>query len=174
MRHDLDEVDALADDAVPVAAPHPDADRTCLPFAEQLLLWAIRMTVLGLKTGAPTQHPVIVAYRKAGAPAVPERLGLMMRVLALGALRPVQIATPCAMFVTEDERALVAMIAMAQPGDAVRGTLMLRRILSPAACRATAALAGEVAALMGGAGLHLRRPRAQGRPIPPPAPLSAV
>jgi len=127
------------------------SDRRSLPFAEQLVLWALRLSVVGLKTGAPTDHPVVLAFRKVGAE------------------RRVQIGVPCAFTVTEDERRILDLVAIGQAG--VSGTLMLRGMLSPAACRAAAGLCAELGDLLAEAGMILQRPAAPPRPLPIPANL---
>ena len=129
------------------------SDRRSLPFAEQLVLWALRLSVVGLKTGAPTDHPVVLAFRKVGAE------------------RRVQIGVPCAFTVTEDERRILDLVAIGQAG--VSGTLMLRGMLSPAACRAAAGLCAELAGLLAEAGVMLQRPAAPPRPLRIPANLPA-
>lgn len=147
-------------------------DRTMLPFAEQLLLWAIRMTVVGMKSGSPTHHPVTVAFRKVGAEPAAEKVSMLVRILALGAQRPVQIATPCALLLTPDERCLLAVAALAQTRPRVEGALIMRPLLSPAACRAVAALARELGALLGGVGLRFAAPVSG--PAPARVALAAV
>ena len=148
------------------------SDRRSLPFAEQLVLWALRLSVVGLKTGAPTDHPVLLAFRKVGAEAAAERVGLLTRIIGFGAERRVQIGVPCAFTVTEDERRILDLVAIGQSG--VSGTLMLRGMLSPAACRAAAGLCGELGGLLAGAGMILQRPAMPPRPLRIPANTPSV
>jgi hypothetical protein len=145
------------------------SDRRALPFAEQMVLWALRLSVVGLKTGAPTDHPVLLAFRKVGAEAAAERVGLLTRIIGFGAERRVQIGVPCAFTVTEDERRILDLVAIGQSG--VSGTLMLRGMLSPAACRAAAGLCAELGGLLAEAGVMLQRPAAPPRPLRMPANL---
>jgi len=149
----------------------PD-DRRSLPFAEQLVLWALRLSVVGLKTGAPTEHPVLLAFRKVGAEAAAERIGLLTRIIGFGAERRVQIGVPCAFTVTADERRILDLVAIGQSG--VSGTLMLRGMLSPAACRAAAGLCGDLGGVLAEAGVLLQRPAAPPRPLPVPANTPSV
>jgi hypothetical protein len=170
--------DVAGDRSAPDAPPRDvredweAGDRTALPFAEQLLLWAIRMTVVGMKSGSPTHHPVAVAFRKVGAEPAAEKVSMLVRIVALGALRPVQIATPCALLLTPDERCLLSVAALAQARPAVDGALVMRRLLSPAACRAVAGLARELSALLDGVGLRFAAPVSA--PAPERATLAAV
>jgi hypothetical protein len=144
-------------------------DRRALPFAEQLVLWALRLSVVGLKTGAPTDHPVLLAFRKVGAEAAAEHINLLTRIVGFGAERRVQIGVPCAFTVTEDERQILDLVAIGQSGRGVSGTLVLRGMLSSAACRAAAGLCAELGEMLAGAGVYLQRPSAPPRPMPPPA-----
>lgn len=156
------------------------ADRRALPFAEQLVLWALRLSVVGLKTGAPVDHPVQLAFRKVGAEAAAERISLLTRIVGFGAERRVQIGVPCAFTVTADERRILDMVAIGQLGRAggaggtVSGTLMLRDMLSPAACRAAAGLCAELGGMLGRAGVVLPSPQRPPRPLPAPANASGV
>ncbi|MGK9165644.1 hypothetical protein KXR53_05070 [Inquilinus limosus] len=143
------------------------SDRRALPFAEQLVLWALRLSVVGLKTGAPTDHPVLLAFRKVGAEAAAERIGPLTRIIGFGAERRVQIGVPCAFTVTEDERRILDLVAIGQSG--VAGALMLRGMLSPAACRAAGGLCAELGGMLAEAGVMLQHPAPAPRPLRMPA-----
>jgi hypothetical protein len=95
-----------------------------------------------------------------------------VRILALGALRPVQIATPCALLLTPDERCLLSVASLAQARPSIDGALMMRPLLSPAACRAVAGLARELCDLLEGTGIRFAPPAAS--PAPGRVELAAV
>lgn len=126
-----------------------------LPFGEQLMLWAMRLWMRGLRDGMPDQTILRTGFKLAGAPDVHAALDGLMTVLTTAATDTIDIRCPHCPDISDDEHQLMDVIAGLQSPGRGGSTLFACR-LPPAARRTGMELAGHLAAVFSGAGLRIR------------------
>ena len=127
-----------------------------LERADKLILWAMRVWVVGARERICVDEVLRGSFSRARAPgalAVPDN---MMAVIAAGAARTVDVGRVCSDRVSVDERCVLDVIALYQAGDTLETPLMLRSFLTPAAAESVAALIARLAAVLSEAGLRLQ------------------
>lgn len=138
-------------------------DRLALPFAEQFALWAMRLWVEGQRggrRGQPVEHMLEGAFHRLRQPQAGRRLELFMLSLAHGAIRPIRLWPACSRPISDDERRLLDLLALAQQGERFSPALLCRGFLRPRAGAVSAALAHDLAACLAEAGMRLAIPGA--------------
>tara|TARA_R110001592_G_scaffold108135_1_gene302479 strand:+ start:253 stop:711 length:459 start_codon:yes stop_codon:yes gene_type:complete len=132
-----------------------------LPFGEQLMLWAMRLWMRGLRDGTPDQAILRTGFKLAGVPDAHAVLDGLMTVLTVAATDTIDIRCPQCADISADEHLLMDAIASLQsPGNG--GSTLFACRLPPAARRTGMELAGHLASVFSGAGL-LIRPRRRAR-----------
>ena len=126
-----------------------------LPFGEQLMLWAVRLWMRGLRDDMPDQTILRTGFKLAGVPAAHAPLDGLMTVLTIAATAPIDIRCPHCADISADEHLLMDVIAGLQSPGRGGSTLFACR-LPPAARRAGMELAGCLATVFSGAGLMIR------------------
>jgi hypothetical protein len=112
-----------------------DASAPPLTRSETLLLWAVRVWVVGHRHDMPVLPNLRTAFRDEGVPAAAEAVDDLMGFIGHGAGRTIRVNCPRCRQVTEDERLLLDVVALHQQGDALWAPFLVRAILTPAAAR---------------------------------------
>ena len=123
---------------------------------EKLIVWAMRVWVVGARERIRVDEVLRGSFSRAGAPAALAVLDNMMAVIASGAARTIDISCVCHEQVSDDERRLLDVIAMFQAGDTLETPLILRSMLTPSATTSAARLIARLAEILSNAGLRLR------------------
>tara|TARA_R110000772_G_scaffold268420_1_gene395413 strand:+ start:5872 stop:6330 length:459 start_codon:yes stop_codon:yes gene_type:complete len=132
-----------------------------LPFGEQLMLWAMRLWMRGLRDGTPDQAILRTGFKLAGVPDAHPALDGLMTIITTAATDTIDIRCPQCADISADEHLLMDVIAGLQsPGNG--GSTLFACRLPPAARRTGMELAGHLASVFSGAGL-LIRPRRRAR-----------
>ncbi len=126
-----------------------------LPFGEQLMLWAVRLWMRGLRDGMHDQTILRTGFKLAGVPAAHAPLDGLMTVLTTAATDTIDIRCPHCADISADEHLLMDVIAGLQAPGRGGSTLFACR-LPPTARRTGMELAGHLAAVFSGAGLVIR------------------
>lgn len=126
-----------------------------LPFGEQLMLWAMRLWMRGLRDGMPDQTILRTGFKLAGVPAAHAALDGLMTVLTTTATGAIDIRCPHRADISADEHQLMDVIAGLQSPGRGGSTLFACR-LPPAARRTGMELAGHLATVFSSAGLMIR------------------
>lgn len=124
--------------------------------AEKLMVWAMRVWVVGARERISVDEILRGSFSKAGAPHALAVLDNLMAVIAGGAARKIDISCVCHEHVSADERCLLDVIALYQAGDTLETPLMLRSFLTSAAAEHTATLVARLAGELSRAGLLLQ------------------
>ncbi len=143
--------------------PAPNDERLALPVEQGALLWCMRAWVAGL------QHPVEAESRiedmmaRLGATdAAPYFEGLMF-ALRHGAIRTLAIDCVCQPRVSDDERALLEMLGLAQERRPFEALLLLRGMVTPEGARAVLHSAERFGAALARVGRFLPAPETEVR-----------
>ncbi|HBC06915.1 MAG TPA: hypothetical protein DC046_04945 [Rhodospirillaceae bacterium] len=126
-----------------------------LPFGEQLMLWAMRLWMRGLRDGTSDQTILGTGFKLAGVPAAHPALDGLMTVITTAATAPIDIRCPHCPDISDDEHLLMDVVAGLQSPGRGGSTLFACR-LPPAARRSGMELAGRLATVFSGAGLMIR------------------
>jgi hypothetical protein len=139
-------------------APEPAVLVSRLPLPERLVLWTIRVWVIGLKRRIDVTEPIRAAFGKQGVPEAACLIEGLMSVVACGACRPLTVECVCHDAISDDERRLLAAAALHQDGRGFEARFLLRTILSPGASRGAGEILDRLGRMLAGAGLRLLRP----------------
>ena len=124
--------------------------------AEKLMVWAMRVWVVGARERISVDEVLRGSFSRAGASQALPVLDNLMAVIAGGAARTIDISCVCHEQVSADEQCLLDVIALYQAGDTLETPLMLRSFLTAAAAEHTATLIGRLAGELSRAGLRLQ------------------
>jgi hypothetical protein len=113
---------------------------TQLGRPDRLMLWAMRVWVIGLKQRVDVAEPMRTAFDLFGIAPAAELVDALMSIVACGATRVLDIECVCHKAVSEDERRLLAAAALHQNGGSFEASFILRSMLSATASRAAAEL----------------------------------
>ena len=127
--------------------PFAEDERTALPQLEQLLLYSMRAWVIGFCRGLPIAERLDEVFAVIGAPGAAAHLCGFMWAIGHGARRLLAVDCVCRAEVSEDERRLLDVLALAQAGRSLEAVLLLRTLITPPAALA----AGDSAARLGSA-----------------------
>lgn len=135
---------------------HGNSTIYSLQKPEKLILWAMRVWVVGARERICVDGVLRGSFCRAGAPAALAVLDNMMAQIAGGAARTVDISCVCHERISGDERRLLDIIALFQAGDTLETPFLLRSFLTPAAALSTASLINRLAEILSEAGLRLQ------------------
>lgn len=127
-----------------------------LDRAETLMVWAMRVWVVGARERISVDEVLRGSFSRAGAPGALVVLDNMMAAIAGGAARTIDISCVCHDRVSADERRILDVVALFQAGDTLEVPLMLRSFLTPPAAETVAGLIDLLARQLSEAGLLLR------------------
>lgn len=104
-----------------------------LPMPETVVLWAMRTWVAGCRLNMPTKRYISPVFAELGAPEAAGFLCGLMWKLGHSASRKIAIHGPCHPRVSEDEQALLDVLALTQDEQTFERLLLLRTLLRPLA-----------------------------------------
>ena len=114
----------------------PTLKRSDLPFAEQLLLWGIRMWAYAFNQGVNNYETLNKGFCLAGAKGAHEALDSIMSVFATSGLGIININCPKCEYVTIDEHRIMGAVAAWQKEIVpLIGNAYISSWLPPAALR---------------------------------------
>lgn len=152
---------------VPSDALSMDAEtdeRLALPVEQGVLLWSMRMWVIGMKLGMAVEARVQEMFDLLGAPGAAPFLQRFMVALSQGCIRMIDVRCVCQPRLDADERALLDVLSLAQamrPFDARR---VLCGVVTPAGADAALRNAEGLGTALAQAGLFLPEPDEGWRP----------
>ena len=126
-----------------------------LPRAETLIVWAMRVWVVGVRNRISVEEILRGAFARYEIPAALSPLDNMMAQMAGGAVRKIDIACVCQNRISADEQSIIDVIALYQSGDTLETPLILRSFLTAGAAEAVAEPAARFAHILSQAGLRL-------------------
>ncbi|WP_147385761.1 hypothetical protein [Oleomonas cavernae] len=126
-----------------------------LRFAGQLALWSLRQGLALLKGDSDTRHLIEEAFAVAEVPRALAPLEAFLRIVAAGALRPVELRSPLVVALGHDEAVILRALAACQAGEPGLAGAVLGALLPPSAARAAAAALAHVGAAFALQGLRL-------------------
>jgi hypothetical protein len=135
-----------------------DGDRQTVSIERSVVLWCIRLWVLGQRRDVGAAWRIQEALERVGAPGAAPALGAFLRAIENGAWQPVDVQCTCWRGVREDEHALLDVIALAQEPRLFEAMLLLRSLVAPAAACVALVQAQAVAAALTRAGWRLDAP----------------
>ena len=91
-----------------------------LDFGGQVLLWSIRIWVIGVRHQRPALETIDKAYTLVGCPDGASSLNTVMQRLTLSARRVLDVRPPCFTSISADEQRLLDATRCYQRGDKVR------------------------------------------------------
>lgn len=127
-----------------------------MPHPERLIVWAMRVWVVGVRERISVDEVLRASFLRAGAPQALPVLDNMMVVIAGGAARVIDVSCVCHEEISVDERTILDVIALFQAGDTLETPLMLRSFLTPHAAMSVALLIERLATVLSDARLMLR------------------
>lgn len=114
----------------------PTLKRSDLPFAEQLLLWGIRMWAYAFNQGENNYETINKGFCLAGANGAHEALDSIMSVFATSGLGIMNINCPKCEYISIDEHRIMGAVAAWQKEiDPLIGNAYISSWLPPAALR---------------------------------------
>lgn len=140
--------------ADPAAEPTP-TPRTLLSFAGQLVLWSVRLRLLGDRQGIPTADTIETAYGLVGCPHAPATLASLVAGLSGAARRPIDIRAPCFRSLSADEDRLLDLVRCFQRDDAVRPRFIVSALVPAAGQPRILALTARLSGHLTAAGLFV-------------------
>ena len=149
-----------------------DAGAPLLSRSETLLLWAVRVWVVGHRHDVPVLPNLRTAFRDEGVPAAAEAVDDLMGFIGHGAGRTIRVNCPRCRQVTEDERLLLDVVSLHQQGDALWAPFLARAILTPMAAQVSGPPFAVLADALRDGGILL--PPVAGQVPPPDAAAHAV
>lgn len=136
-----------------------------LPFAYQLLVWAIRHWNCESVEAAQRWASIRLAFAKVRAEDATIPFLRLMEVIQAGATVPILVGEGASPLLPDEAR-LAEAVARAVRGETEPAHGCIRRILAPAAARAAEALIAETAIEFRQAGLSFSRMRSWGNAVP--------
>jgi len=95
-----------------------------LPVTERIVLWALRAWVIGQRKRMAVDAVITERLEWIGAERLAPLFDGLMSATALGAVRPLTVQCVCQPGVSEDERALLDALALAQKGRSFETVLL--------------------------------------------------
>ena len=127
-----------------------------LERAEKLIVWAMRVWVVGARERIGVDEVLRGSFARAGVPQGLAVLDNMMAVIAAGAARTIDISCVCDDRVSADERRILDVIALFQSGDTLETPLLLRSFLTPSAAASASQLIERLARILADGSLRVR------------------
>ena len=122
---------------------------------EKVLLWTMRAWVIGITQKIPVEAQIEDVFHRIGAPEAIGQLYGFMWILSLGACRTLAVDCVCAKTVSDDERALLDIIAFYQQGRTFEAMILLRTMVQSGRALAVADCAQTISATLIAAGFVL-------------------
>lgn len=138
--------------------PEPRDERLALPIDQGVLLWCMRIWVVGRSRPVAAEHRITEVLRRFGAPDAAAPVERFMAALRDGAARTVGVDCVCHPRVSEDERALLDAVALVQGDRPLEALLVLRGMLTPEGAHAALRCAEALGAALARAGRVLPAP----------------
>lgn len=138
--------------------PESRDERLALPIDQGVLLWCMRIWVVGRSRPVAAEHRITEVLRRFGAPDASAPVERFMAALRDGAARTLGVDCVCRPRVSEDERALLDAVALVQQDRPLEALLVLRGMLTPEGAHAALRCAEELAAALTRAGRILPAP----------------
>ena len=137
---------------------HGRDERLTLPVIEGTLLWSMRTWVAALHHATEPAQRIAEIFARRDAPNAAGYLAGFMFALRHGAVRAVCVGRPGQPRISDDERALLDVFALAQDNQSFEALLVLRGFVTPAGARAAYQSAEGVAGELRRSGWLLRPP----------------
>ena len=159
----------------------PPDERLRLPVAEGVLLWCMRVWVLGLRREIDAEARIGAMLARLDAPDAAPYLDGFMFALSRGATRRIAIHCACHDRVEGDERLLLHALCLVQMGQLSWALHLLRGMATDAAARAALSSAQGLGTELALAGCYLHEDgpagalsEADGYPAPAAVPCPAT
>jgi hypothetical protein len=137
------------------AAGGAQTPRNSLNFAGQLVLWSVRLRVLGDRQGFPTADTIETAYRLVGCSHGELSIAALVTELTRSARRTLDIRPPCARTLSADEDRVLDLIRCFQRHDPIRPRFIASALVPASAGSRILALTARLAGQLVGAGLAI-------------------
>jgi hypothetical protein len=128
-----------------------------LPLADRLLLWALRVWVIGLQRRLDVAEPMRAAFVRFGVADAVEPVDGLMSILACGATQTLCVECVCHPRLTDDEQRLLRAAALHQDDRGFEARFLLRAILTAEASRDAGEMLGRIGRIFAASGLRLSR-----------------
>lgn len=138
--------------------PEPRDERLALPLEQGVLLWCMRIWVVGRYRPVAPAHRIQEVLNRLGVPEAAAPVEHFMEALRDGAARTLGIDCVCQPRVSEDERALLDVIALAQQDRPLEALLMLRGMLTAEGAHHALRSAEDLGTILAHAGRSLPAP----------------
>lgn len=138
--------------------PDPHDERLSLPIEQGVLLWAMRSLVMEMRRPSGLDGRVDDMLDRFGAPRVAPYLKGFMFALSHGAARMINVQCVCCNRIGDDERALLAVLGLAQAMRPFEALLALHSMVTPAGARAALQSAEGLGTVLAEAGRFLPAP----------------
>jgi hypothetical protein len=125
---------------------------------ERIMLWTMRACVIGITQKIPVEEQIQDAFSRIGAPDATGQLYAFMWILSQGACRMLNVDCVCGAKISEDERALLDILALSQQGRTFEAMILLRSMVKGSRALATAECARDFVRTLSAAGFHLPIP----------------
>ena len=136
----------------------PHDERLALPLGQAALLWCMRAWVVSQSRPLAAGHRIPEVLDSLGAPDAAAPIEGFMAALEQGAARTLGVDCLCKPRVSEDERALLNIVALVQHNRPLEALLMLREMLTPEGAHAALGHAGGLGTALARAGRMLPAP----------------
>ena len=123
-----------------------------LPVEQGVLLWCMRMRVIGMKRGFDVETRIDEMLEALGAAAASPCLKDFMVALSQGCTRMIEVQCVCQTRIDADERALLDVLALAQAMRPFEALLVLRGFVTQASASAALSAAEGVGTALAQAG----------------------
>jgi hypothetical protein len=133
-------------------ATHPPSH---LSRRERITLWTMRAWVIGITQRIPVEEQIQEAFQRIGAPDATGQLYAFMRILSQGACRMLDVDCVCSTNISDDERALLDILALSQHGRGFEAMILLRSMVKSTRALATADCVNDFVRALSAAGFHL-------------------
>jgi hypothetical protein len=122
---------------------------------ERIMLWMMRAWVIGITQKIPVEEQIQDAFQRIGAPDATGQLYAFMWILSQGASRMLDVDCVCSKKVSEDERALLDILALSQHGRTFEAMILLRSMVRRSRALAVADCAAEIVRSLSAANFNL-------------------
>jgi len=137
--------------------PDRPTEGPALPPADRLLLWAMRVWVIGLKRRLDVAEPTRAAFARFGAIEAAELVDGLMSILACGASEVLCIECVCHPEMSDDEARLLRAASLHQAKRGFEARFLLRAMLTAEASRDAGEILDRIGLVFAARGLRLSR-----------------
>ncbi len=143
--------------------PNSIDERLALPVEQGALLWCMRAWVAGMRHDVGATEGIQHMLDRLGAPDAAPYLEGLMFAIGHGATRAVGVHCVCCKGVSDDERALLDAIALAQQHRTFEALLLLRGMMGAEGARAALQSIEGIGKALARAGRQLSAPELEMR-----------